>query len=117
MPPRLTPGPAIAAPITTSAGGRGKVRLHDGCRPAAMALAPPATEGKCCMGIWGQGWEVGGKGQESSTTLAHGRAGHTQGTLGAALEEPLCCDTLYYNYYSILYLSILHYTMTYYIIL
>jgi len=82
MNPSLTPmmpavpGPTIAAPISTNAGGRGKACLHDGGRPAAMASAPPATEGKCYMGIWGKGWEVGGKGQESSTTLAHDLATH-----------------------------------------
>ena len=88
MHPGLTPGPTIATPISTSAGGRGKARLHTGGRPAAMASYPPATEGKCYKGIWGEGWEVGGKGQESSTTLAHGRAGHTQGILGGATEKP-----------------------------
>ena len=103
---RLTPGPTIAAPISTSAGGRGKARLHVG-RPAAMASAPPATEGKCYMGIWGEGWEVGGKGQESSTTLAHGRAGHTQGILGGATEEPWCCwEVITVSLYSILFYSL-----------
>ena len=82
------PGPTIAAPISTNAGGRGKACLHDGGRPAAMASAPPAMEGKCYMGIWGEGWEEGGKGQASSTALAHGRAGHTQGILGGEVVEP-----------------------------
>jgi hypothetical protein len=107
MHPGLTPGPTIAAPISTSAGGRGKARLHTGGRPAAMTSYPPATEGKCYKGIWGEGWEVGGKGQESSTTLAHGRAGHTQGILGGATEEPwCCCEVITVSLYSILLYSL-----------
>ena len=72
-----------------------------------MASYPPATEGKCYKGIWGEGWEVGGKGQESSTILVHDRAGHTQGILGGATEEPwCCCEVITVSLYSILLYSL-----------
>ena len=50
---------------------------------------------------------MGGKGQESSTTLAHGRAGHTQGILGGATEELwCCCEVITVSLYSILLYSL-----------